>query len=126
MVVGQEQKDIPGGTTFIGEKGRIFVNRGKLTSDPAGIIAEPLKESDVHLTVSKNHHQNFLDCIKSRELPICDVEIGHRSATACHLGNIVIRLGRKIAWDPKLETIPGDKEAAAMLSRPYRAPWTLG
>lgn len=126
MVVGQEQKDIKGGVTFKGEKGEIYVTRGKLTSNPAEIITEPLKESDVHLTVSKNHQQNFLDCIKSRELPICDVEIGHRSATACHLGNLVIRLGRKIAWDPQQETIPGDKEATAMLSRPYRSPWTLG
>ena len=56
---------------------------------------------------------NFVDCIKSRELPICDVEIGHRSATVCHLGNIAVRLGRKIQWDPAAEKMIGDEEAAA-------------
>jgi hypothetical protein len=64
--------------------------------------------------------------MKSRQKPICDVEIGHRSATVCHLGNIACRLGRKIAWDPGKEQISGDAEAAAMLTRPYRAPWRLG
>jgi hypothetical protein len=53
------------------------------------------------------------------------VAIGHRSATVCHLGNIAIRVGRKIAWDPVKERIVGDSEAAAMLSRPYRSPWVL-
>ena len=56
---------------------------------------------------------------------VCDVAIGHRSATVCHLGNIAIRTGRKIAWDPAAETIVGDPEAAKMLSRPYRTPWRL-
>lgn len=122
MIVGQVQADIPGGTTFIGEKGRIFVNRGVLKAEPAELLDAP---RTVALEASANHHDNFLDCIRSRKRPICDVEIGHRTATACHLGNLVARLGRKIAWDPKTETIPGDAEAAAMLSRPGREPWTL-
>lgn len=126
VILGQQQKDIPGGVTFIGEKGKIFVDRGKVVATPGDILQQPLKESDVHLYASKDHHQNFLDCIKSRELPICDVEIGHRSATVCHLGNIVARLGRKIAWDPAKEQIVGDDEAAAMLARPYRKGWELG
>ena len=63
---------------------------------------------------------------KKRKPPICDVEIGHRSATVCHLGNIAIRTGRKLTWDATKETIVGDNEAAAMLSRPYRSPWVLG
>lgn len=125
MIVGQKQKDIPGGTTFIGDKGTIYVDRGKLTSTPEDIIKEPLKDGDVRLYVSKNHHRNFLECIKSRELPICDVEIGHRTATACHLGNIAVRLGRTIKWDPKEEKIVGDDEAQAMTSRKYREPWSL-
>jgi hypothetical protein len=56
-------------------------------------------------------------------LPVCDVEIGHRSATVCHLGNIVARLGRSIRWDPVREQIVEDKEAQAMVDRPYREPW---
>jgi len=110
---------------FDGEKGSIAVSRGRINSNPPEIIKEPLGDGDVHLYVSKNHHQNWLDCVKSRELPICDVAIGHRSATVCHLGNIAIRTGRRIAWDPVAQTITGDDEAAAMLSRPYRAPWSL-
>lgn len=116
---------IKGGTTFEGEKGSIFVNRGVLTSNPPEIIKQELKDSDVHLYVSKNHHANWLECIKTRKLPICDVEIGHRSATVCHLGNIAIRAGRKITWDPQKEVIVGDSEAAAFVNRPYRAPWKL-
>ncbi|UUO09051.1 Gfo/Idh/MocA family oxidoreductase [Blastopirellula sp. J2-11] len=126
MIVGQGQKDIPGGTTFIGEKGKIFVNRGKFTATPDEIGKIELTSSDVHLYDSNHHHNNFLDCIKSRELPICDAEIGHRTATACHLGNISCRLGRKIAWDAKGEKIVGDdSEASALVSRPYRSPWEL-
>jgi predicted dehydrogenase len=125
MTVGQKQDDIPQGATFIGSKGKIFVTRGKITSSPEEILKTPLASGDVKLYESKKHHQNFLDCIKSRELPICDVEIGHRTATACHLGNIAVRLGRKIKWDPVKEQIVGDEEANAMISRPYRAPWKL-
>ena len=111
----------PLGVTFYGEKGKIFVNRRKITSTPGDIIKQPLGESDVHLYVSKNHAANFLDCIKNRKRPICDVEIGHRSVTVCHLGNIAGRLGRKFRWDAAKEQIPDDKEANAMLARPYRA-----
>lgn len=123
VIVGQGEKDIPGGVTFIGPQGRIFVNRGVLKADPEDLLKI---EPTTALYVSNNHHQNFFDCIKSRELPIADVEIGHRTATACHLANLAIRLGRKIDWDPNQEQIAGDDEAAAMLARPYRAKWKLG
>ena len=69
------------------------------------------------------HVRNFLDCIKSRKRPIADVEDGHRTATACHLSNMSLRLGRKLRWNPETEKIDGDAEASAMLVRPYRAPW---
>jgi len=69
------------------------------------------------------HARNFLDCIKSREQPISDLEGGHRTAVACHLANISLRLGRKIRWDPEKEEIIGDAEASTYLERPYRAPW---
>lgn len=114
-----------GGTEFLGERGSLFVTRGKIESSPAELITQPLAEGDAHLYVSKNHHTNWLECIKSRKLPICDVEIGHRSATVCHLGNIAIRAGRKIMWDPGKEQIVGDTAAAQRLSYAYRAPWKL-
>lgn len=125
VIVGQQESDIPGGVTFIGSQGKLFVNRGKLTAEPKELADYALKDGDVRLYESSNHHENFLACIKSRELPICDVEIGHRSATVCHLGNIAIRLGRKLSWDPAKEQFVGDDEANTWLSRPYRSPWTL-
>ncbi len=72
-----------------------------------------------------DHVRNFLDCIKTREDPIAPVEVGHRSVSVCHLGNIAMRLKRKIRWDPDTQEIIGDDEAAGMLSRPLRAPWNL-
>jgi predicted dehydrogenase len=125
VIVGQQESDIPIGVTFIGSEGKLFVNRGRLTAEPQELADYQLKEGDVRLYESSNHHENFLACVKSRELPICDIEIGHRSATVCHLGNIAIRLGRKVQWDPAKEQFVGDDEANTWLSRPYRAPWTL-
>jgi predicted dehydrogenase len=125
MILGQEQKDIPQGATFIGSEGRIFVDRNKITSEPKEVVQIQIGDNDVHLYKAQGHHQNFLDCVKSRELPICDVEIGHRSATVCHLGNLALRLNRKITWDPSAEQIVGDAEASTWLERPRRAPYTL-
>jgi predicted dehydrogenase len=71
----------------------------------------------------KGHVRNFLDCIKSRAMPVSDLQSGHRVATACHLANISLRLGRKLTWDPVGDTIVGDPDAARWLERPYRAPW---
>ncbi len=124
LVVGQQQDDIRMGTRFIGDKGELYVNRGKF--EPSKELAEvELKNSDERLYESKDHHKNFLECMVSRKLPICDVEIGHRTATACHLGNIACRLGRKVEWDPTAEKVTNDAEAAEMTRRPNRAPYTV-
>ena len=71
----------------------------------------------------KQHVRNFLDCVKTRKQPISDLESGHRVATACHLANLSLRLGRRLGWDADRETILDDPEAAKLLVRPYRAPW---
>jgi predicted dehydrogenase len=126
IVLGQQQKDIPDACTFIGDKGKVYVDRKKITADPDVLLKTEFGSGDTRLYVSKNHYQNFLDCIKSRQKPIADIEVGHRTATVCHLGNMAVRLGRKLQWDPAKEQIVGDEEAAAMLTRPYRAPWKLG
>jgi predicted dehydrogenase len=122
VICGQGQ---PGGTTFEGMDGNVYVTRDELKVTPEEILTEATRDSDVHLYESANHHANFLDCIQSRKLPICDVAIGHRSATVCHLGNIAIRSQKKVNWDPEKERITGDDELAHMASRPYRAPWSL-
>jgi predicted dehydrogenase len=69
------------------------------------------------------HARNFLDCVKSRKEPVSDLQSGHEIATACHLSNLSLRTGRKLVWDAEKEEIVGDREANAMLVRPYRAPW---
>src|SRR6266404_3036527 len=114
-----------GGATFEGEKGVIHVSRGVIESKPREILSRPLDEHGLRLYASPDHHQNWLDCIKSRKEPICNVDIGHRSATACHLGNIAIRTGKKIVWDPGKQEIVGEADIAKWCSRPYRAPWKL-
>jgi predicted dehydrogenase len=122
-VICSQGPDRKTGTTFEGSQGTIYVNRGKLESTPPGIVTTPLGDPDVHLYVSKNHHDDWYECIKSRKLPICDVEIGHRSATVCHLGTIAMRTGHKLKWDPAQEQLLGDDTATQMLSYQYRAPW---
>mgnify|MGYP000093026541 CR=1 FL=1 len=71
-----------------------------------------------------NQPTNLIDCILEKKPTICTPEIGHRSATIAHLGNLSLRLGRDIKWDPKTETITGDDEASKMLVRPMRAKWS--
>ncbi len=71
------------------------------------------------------HVRNFIECVRSRQTPAADVEIGHRAATVAHLGNIAYRAGRKIRWDAGREEIMGDPEASALLARKARKPWDL-
>ncbi len=114
-----------GGATFIGEKGKISIDRSKCTSDPPEIAEEPIRANEVHLYKSDNHMQNWLDCIRSRERPVADVEIGHRSTAVCHLGNIARWARRKLKWDPVKEQFVGDEEANAYLDRKRRKPYDL-
>ncbi|HOE10040.1 MAG TPA: Gfo/Idh/MocA family oxidoreductase [bacterium] len=111
------------GITFFGEKGQIFVKRGEIKATPEEAIAEPIRSDEVRLYKSEDHMQNWVDCIKSRQLPITDVEIGHRSVTLCHLANIVCKLKRKLEWDPDKEMFVHDREANQFLARPMREPW---
>ncbi len=111
-----------GGAIFLGEKGTITVDRGVCKSEPKGLAETVLAAA---VKTSENHMENWLDCIKSRQKPAADVEIGHRSATVCHLGNIARWVGRKLSWDPVKEIFPGDPQANAYLDRPRRKPYLL-
>jgi predicted dehydrogenase len=113
------------GARFEGEKGVLYVNRGALESEPEAIVEQELKDSDTRLYRSRNHHQNWIECIKSRKPPICEVAIGHRSATVCHLGNIAIQAGRKLQWDPAKEQLLGEPVNVKQYRYDYRAPWKL-
>jgi hypothetical protein len=74
---------------------------------------------------SNNHGKDFLDCMRSRKRPICDVEIGCRSATVCHAGNLAYWNHRRLKWDPAAERFVGDDEANKRLDRPKRGGWTV-
>jgi len=114
-----------GGVQFIGTEGEITVNRGHLSSKPDSIIQQPLGEKDVHLYHSPGHQRDWLNCIRSRERPICDVEIGARSVTVCHLGNLAYWNHRKLHWDPNQWQFVDDAAANEWLDRERRDPWQL-
>lgn len=107
------------------EKGTLNVNRKQILTDPPELADVKLPENAVRLYRNSDHKLNFLECIRTRNEPICPVEVGHRSATICHLANIAMLLKRELTWDPVAERIVGDEEADAMLTRKYREPWKL-
>jgi predicted dehydrogenase len=114
-----------GGVLFIGTEGKILVNRGKFEATPTALGEAPLPDNAIHLYKSYSHTKDFLDCMRSRKKPICDVEIGCRSVTVCHLGNLAYWNHRHLRWDPVKESFIGDKEANQWLDRPKRGPWKV-
>ena len=114
------------GVMLVGDKGRVFVNRGGLYGEAVDELKEnPLPSHAWRVRPSRNHMGNFFDCIKSREKPVASVDVEARTVTSCHLTNISLRLGRKIQWDPQREEIVGDEEARAMQSREQRKPYDI-
>jgi predicted dehydrogenase len=113
------------GLKFEGTDGWIWVNRSDLDASNDDIIFTPLPENAVHLETSGDHMRNFFDCVRSRQNPICHVEVGHRSATVGHLIVVALRLGRKFQWDPASEVYVGEgaPEANAHLAREMRKPY---
>jgi Oxidoreductase family, C-terminal alpha/beta domain len=123
------------GVQFHGELGVLVVDRAGWEVYPetdridkpnrvyktAGVPRRSVANPDYHLT----HVQNFIECMGSRKRPNSDVEIGHNSMIACHLGNMAQRRDRMIHWDVENEKVIGDAEAQAMVMRQYRAPWVL-
>jgi hypothetical protein len=124
MTIANNQQ-LTQGAKWYGEKGWIHVNRGGLSASSEKILREEIAPNEIKLYESRDHKQNFLDCIKSRKLTICPVEVGHRSISVGLLGEIAMLSGRKIKWDPDKEEIIGDPQASALLGRSYREPWTL-
>jgi predicted dehydrogenase len=125
-----------GGGVFVCEKGKLEINRNKFTSNPKEIAIELLKKVDeveeekkwsdqTALWQARWHMQNWIDCIRTREKPVADVEIGHRSVTLCHLANITRWIGRRMKWDPVAERFIGDDEANRFIDRPRRKGYEL-
>lgn len=113
------------GIRFEGTDGWIWVNRHSINASDPALLEQPLPENAERLYVSNDHWQNFFDCVRSRELPICDVETGHRSANMCHLGAISLRTGHTLTWDYTAEKFTGEHAAEAnrYLNREMRAPY---
>ena len=115
----------PQGIKFVGDEGWIFVSRDKFKAEPAGILNSVIGPNELHLQTSRDHQQNFIDCIKTRAKTVAPAETAHRSTTACHLTNICLRLGRKLRWDPRNERFVDDPQADRLVSRAMRQPWRL-
>lgn len=119
-----------GGGIFIGEHGKIEINRNKFTTNPPGLVkdAPPPAKAEAWEGpgwIARPHIQNWLDCIKTREKPNADVEIGHRSISVSHLANIAREIGRHLHWNPEKETFVDDAEADKYLNRPRRKGYEL-
>ncbi len=100
----------PVGITFTGTRGSLWVDRGAMRSNPDSVMKDELKESEVHLARAASHHQNWIDCIKSRARCICDVEVGARSAACCHLVNLANWHRQRMKWNPVTWEFAGSAE----------------
>ena len=110
---------------FTGTKGEVQVNRGYLRTKPQSLLSQKIAANEIHLYESSNHYVDFLNAVRTRSRPISDVEIGARSVTVCHLGNLAQQLGRTLHWDPKKEEFINDEHANRMRFRSMRSPWRL-
>jgi predicted dehydrogenase len=126
MVVANDRQVPRGmGTCWYGEKGWIHVDRSGLWAEPAGILDEVIGPNETHLYESRDHTQNFLDCVKTRKETVAPIDVAWRSITVGHLGEIAMQLGRKIRWDPDKTEFVDDDAATRLMSRPMRSPWHL-
>jgi predicted dehydrogenase len=115
----------PSGCTFEGNEGTIYVDRDKFEITPKKLAQIEIKDDHQAIYYSTNHHRNWLDCIRSRKQPICTAEIGHRSASICHLGNIGYQLRTKLEWNPVTERFSGNDLANKLRDPDYREKWKL-
>jgi len=115
----------PRAVRFVGDEGWISVDdNGNVNAEPKSILKlRRFKQHDY--SYMKGHHRNFLECVKTRARTIAPPEVAHRSTTTCHIGNICLRLGRKVRWNPKTEQFIDDPGANTMLARAMRSPWHL-
>lgn len=123
------QSDGPRGVKFEGSDGWLFINvhGGKLEASSPSLLEEKIGEDEIQLGRAKGGHvRNFLDAVRSRGTPFATAEIGHRTASLCHLLNIAMRTGKTLQWNPVAERITNDTAANALCKPPMRGPWSLG
>ena len=110
---------------FVGSEGEIKVQRKKIETNPIHLATRIISETEKHVYKSDNHYKDFLQAMRNRTLPICDVEIGHRTSSLCNIANIAYELGHPLTWDPKKEIFNNDKEANTLLGRKLKGDWAI-
>jgi hypothetical protein len=120
---GQQPRGM--GAHFIGEEGWVHVNRSGLYTHPESLMRTRLRSQDIKLYRSDDHHQNFIQAVRSRKPAITPVTIAHHAILVGHLGNVAMKVGRRLEWDQETETFVGDETANRHLGRPMRTPWKI-
>ena len=117
----------PRGIKFEGDKGWIFIeiHGGNLTASDPEILRDNVGANEIQLGRTRDHRHQFVDCVKTRQLGFAPADVGHRTASICHLNNIAMAVGKKLKWDPKAERTDSD-EANKLLKPNMRSPWTFG
>jgi len=113
------------GVLFEGTTGWVHVRRGAIKAYPKSLLTSVIKPNEIQLYRSRNHKENFIECIQTRRQTIAPVEAGHRSCSLGILGDIAMRTGQPLKWDPVNERFINNDAANRMLSRPMRSPWRL-
>lgn len=116
------------GLKLVGRDGWIFIHihGGRLQAEPKSILQEKIGPTEIHVDRSPGHHRDFLNCVRRRSKPLAHEEIGHRTASICHLLNIAMLKGGMLKWDPVSEEVTNDAESNRMAtSKPMRGPWRL-
>jgi hypothetical protein len=125
IVMTHEKWEWDNAVLFTGTEGEIRIGRGKLETTPASLKDKVIGDTLKHVYKSENHYKDFLNAIRTRTKPISDVEVGHRTATVCNIGNIAYQLKRSLKWSPEKEKFKHDEEANALLGRPMLNEWAI-
>lgn len=125
ITMTHEKWDWNNAILFTGTEGELRVQRRKIETTPASLATKVIGETEKHVYKSENHYKDFFDAMRKRSKPICDVEIGHRTASVCNIGNIAYQLNRSLKWNPKKESFKDDKEANALLGRSMNDAWGI-
>lgn len=125
IVADQKQQPKGMGTQFFGTEGWVYVDRSGIDAHPKSLLKSVIGPNEIQLYESTDHIGNFLDCVASRAPTITPANVAHHAIMIGHLGNIAMKLGRPLQWNPIAERFIGDPEADRLLSRPMRSPWAV-
>jgi hypothetical protein len=122
---GESVRGVSVGLILIGSEGWIWVSRAGMRTHPESLMRTVFGPNDVRVLRSDDHPQNLLDAIRTGQPTVCPVEVGTHDEMICQMGDIAVRMGRKLQWDPVKEEFVNDEAANRKLSRVMRSPWRL-